>query len=334
MMLKKQMEQLKNVGEIYFYDFNKETNTLFAKTEEGELISITFDTVYEGKRFFEKEKLSAITISPVDEESAKNLLKPFAKLTIEVEGVKDEYSHFTTNASITLKDQKGNVWFEVKEWQGNGFDMLESVDFEYEQHNYDPLFLNPVVISSNLFMNDGATANTMEKLSHVKKDASVVIINNAEPQYGITSVNGFKQYGYTDVQELTVSKEKITEQHSIIKKADLVVLSGGNPWVLLKDLRATNALLYLSDEATLVGVSAGAMVLGEHIQFVEDLAPSYNENNEFFYSNGYDLFDGKIIVPHCDEEQYFTKEQIKKSLSYYDEQAIFINSIDEVKETL
>ena len=195
------------------------------------------------------------------------------------------------------------------------------------------VLFNRVILSSNLFMNENATQNTMAKLSSFRDDSEILIINNAEPDFGITSVKGFQEQGFTTIHEITVSVEHLEEQIGLIKKADLVVLTGGNPWRLLQDLRQTNALYHIRDDATIIGVSAGAMVLGKDIEILDEFSPELNENGEYSYSQGYNLFDGKNIIPHCDEEEYFPKEKMDQAIGDSSHAYLFINKNDEIKES-
>ena len=171
-----------------------------------------------------------------------------------------------------------------------------------------------VILSSNLFVKEGSTNVTLKKIEaflqelNLKKEEAIVsVITNAEPKYGITTVEGLARNNFQRVFEMVLSEHNIEEQCGIIEKSDIVILTGGNPYPLLEALKVTGVLNHLIDDCVLVGVSAGAMVLGKDIE----LASESCENKYGIPSDAFNYFGDHIIVPHYAEEGYFSKESIQ-----------------------
>ncbi|WP_199615267.1 Type 1 glutamine amidotransferase-like domain-containing protein [Paenibacillus alkalitolerans] len=82
---------------------------------------------------------------------------------------------------------------------------------------------------------------------------------------------GFREAGFLDIE---------FDDADILHKYDVICLNGGNPFYLLHHLRLSGAdkiIAELSEKGvTLVGISAGTMVLGPDIEIVVHFTPEFN----------------------------------------------------------
>lgn len=191
--------------------------------------------------------------------------------------------------------------------------------------------MKKIIISSNLFMNVEATKTTLSKLQPLSPHANIVIINNAEPAYGGTTVNGFQSLGYERIHEMTVSIVALEEQIKYIQKADVVVLTGGNPYPLLRALKETKILDYVKEDSILVGVSAGAMVLGAGLDFLKDLSPELYEETPL---DTFNWLNNHSVIPHANEEGYFSKEKMAEVIKKTNIPFILLDQFDEELSTI
>lgn len=88
---------------------------------------------------------------------------------------------------------------------------------------------------------------------------------------------------------------------------DVFYICGGNPFRLLRELKASGAAEVIEElmerDAIFIGVSAGAMIFGPHIEIVNSFTPSMNEMN-LTDLNALNIFP-KPIFPHYGREDKF-----------------------------
>ena len=137
---------------------------------------------------------------------------------------------------------------------------------------------------------------------------SAVIITTASPKkelnpFAIQARVDLESMGFGQVTFLDVEKEPIDS----LRDADVIYISGGNPYVLLHHLRESGADQLLrniaNEDVIIVGVSAGAVVLGSSIRIVEWFSPALNTIDIKDFT-GIQLFDFSIL-PHADRKDLF-----------------------------
>lgn len=142
----------------------------------------------------------------------------------------------------------------------------------------------------------------------VSKRNLAIIFTTASPkkesnQFAIQAKIDLQEMGFEQVTFLDVEKESI----DCLQDADVIYLNGGNPFTLLNFLRKSGAdrliRMKAEEDCVIVGVSAGAVVLGTSIDIVDWFSPSLNtERLESF--TGCQLF-GFSLFPHADREDLF-----------------------------
>jgi dipeptidase E len=117
---------------------------------------------------------------------------------------------------------------------------------------------------------------------------------------------GFQNIQFTDVE---------FDQPELLFQYDVIYISGGNPFYLLFHLKKSGADFVLKKLALqgtiIVGVSAGALVLGPNIDVVNAFTPNMNiyAMNEL---TALEMTDA-LIFPHYDREDLF-QDPAKKSI--------------------
>jgi dipeptidase E len=119
----------------------------------------------------------------------------------------------------------------------------------------------------------------MTSLDSSPSDTDVAIITTASAEWkeqnkhAIEAYNFFKRDGFRRIQFVDIEKEV----SDVLREFKIIYLSGGDPYYLLHQLRvsgADNALISLHAEGSiLIGISAGGMVLGPDIGFVDRVGP-------------------------------------------------------------
>ena len=112
-----------------------------------------------------------------------------------------------------------------------------------------------------------------------------------------------KEFGIETVTFLDIENETIES----LQAADVIYLNGGNPFVLLYFLRKSGADRLIQkrakEDCAVVGVSAGAVVLGSSIQIVEWFSPELN-TIKLENLTGCQLYNFSIF-PHADRADLF-----------------------------
>jgi dipeptidase E len=109
---------------------------------------------------------------------------------------------------------------------------------------------------------------------------------------------GFKKVDFNDIE---FDKPKLLEKYNVI------YINGGNPFYLLYHMKKSGADLILKDIAkqntVIVGVSAGAIILGPNIEVVNYFTPQINTvDMQDLTALG---LTNKAIFPHYDREDLF-----------------------------
>ena len=148
--------------------------------------------------------------------------------------------------------------------------------------------------------------NQFNKLISNKKLA--VIITTASPRkeqnhFAIRAKAELEEMGFRSVVFLDIEKEPV----DILHRADVIYINGGNPFTLLHYFKETEAIRVIQEKAKenciIVGVSAGAVVLGSSIRIVEWFSPELNKVNLESLSAAQLFFFS--IFPHADREDLF-----------------------------
>ena len=149
----------------------------------------------------------------------------------------------------------------------------------------------------------GADCRTMDRALLERVDGRVVVSALAGEQggdYATASARGvahFRALGAQDVVAAPDVRERPGDALDVLRTAGLVVLPGGSPSRLLTALRSTpvgDLLRELLDRgASLMGASAGAMVLGSWTVLPDRRGPSGPQVVE-----GLGLVPGVLVVPH------------------------------------
>ena len=165
--------------------------------------------------------------------------------------------------------------------------------------------MSKLLLTSTGFFHQKVRDQFNELISNKK---SAVIITTASPQkefnqYAIQARVDLIDMGFEQVTFLDVEKEAI----AALEDADVIYLNGGNPFRLLHSLRESGADELLQkrakEDCVIVGVSAGAVVLGASIRIVEWFSPSLNtiDLKDF---KGCELYNYSLF-PHLDRIDLF-----------------------------
>jgi len=183
-----------------------------------------------------------------------------------------------------------------------------------------------IMLTSNGLSTDDIAANFLSLFENdpVQMKACILTTASLQKEQNIYArkakadlVNmGFATVDYLDI-EFDEAKQ-LTNYHCIY-------INGGNPFYLLEHLKQSGAdqvIRDLNDQQVLIGVSAGAMVLGNNIEIAEFFTPEMNARNLqdlsglklvnlslFPHSNREDLFNdphGQTIADRIDvfEQRY------------------------------
>jgi len=109
---------------------------------------------------------------------------------------------------------------------------------------------------------------------------------------------GFKRVDFNDIE---------FDKPELLEKYNVIYINGGNPFYLLYHMKKSGADLILKDIAkqntVIVGVSAGAIILGPNIEVVNYFTPQINTvDMQDLTALG---LTNKAIFPHYDREDLF-----------------------------
>jgi dipeptidase E len=109
---------------------------------------------------------------------------------------------------------------------------------------------------------------------------------------------GFKKVDFNDIE---------FDKPELLEKYNIIYINGGNPFYLLYHMKKSGADLILKDIAkqntVIVGVSAGAIILGPNIEVINYFTPQINTvDMQDLTALG---LTNKAIFPHYDREDLF-----------------------------
>lgn len=161
-----------------------------------------------------------------------------------------------------------------------------------------------IVVTSNGFFTDEIRA-AFQKIAGDFSTAA--IITTASPR---KELNRFARKAQADLIELGAKDVSFIdiefENPSALLGFDVIYINGGNPFLLLHHFRRSGAnkiLELVNPETTIVGVSAGSLVLGPSIEVVQHFTPEMN-TIPLDDLNGLSMID-RIVFPHYDREDLF-----------------------------
>ena len=168
--------------------------------------------------------------------------------------------------------------------------------------------MTKILLTSNGFYTEDIKNQFLKLIDREISQLNVTIITTASPK---KENNKFAQKAKEDFQEMGFQKIDFTDlefenPERLIEK-DIIYISGGNPFNLLYHTKKSGAdeiLKHLaSQNVIIVGVSAGAILLGPHIKIVQFFTPQMNTLDIKDFS-ALNLTD-KLIFPHYDREDLF-----------------------------
>ncbi|TCI20457.1 peptidase E [Exiguobacterium sp. SL-9] len=165
-----------------------------------------------------------------------------------------------------------------------------------------------LLLTSNGFYTDSIKGHFLNLVGDEVYELNVAIITTASPhkennKYAQKAKEDFKQMGFQNIDFIDLE----FESPECLIQQDVIYIGGGNPFNLLfhfKNSGADNILRQLiSKNIVVVGVSAGAILLGPNIEIVNFFTPQMDKLNTQDYS-ALGLTD-KLVFPHYDREDLF-----------------------------
>lgn len=165
-----------------------------------------------------------------------------------------------------------------------------------------------MLLTSNGFYNDAIKKRFLELIKGERDELDVAIITTASPQkeqnrFAQKAKEDFKDMGFQKIDFIDL---EFDDPESLSLK-DVIYINGGNPFDLLFHFKQSGADRIIQDimdkNVVIIGVSAGAVVLGPHIHIVRYFTPHLDTRNTVDYS-ALDLTD-RLAFPHYDREDLF-----------------------------
>ena len=192
-----------------------------------------------------------------------------------------------------------------------------------------PLLLTSTGLSTT------AVINQLEKMYPLNEQTKVAIITTASPQ---KADNRFALKAKQDFQKLGVSEKRIRffdfdqDDADELRNFELIYISGGNPYYLLQAMNQVPAIKeifqqILQRSGVIIGVSAGALVLGPDIELVHLFTPQMNEWLTDFSALH---LTNQYIFPHYDRSDLFGAE-IESRIQLFEQQKEI--SVQRLKDT-
>jgi len=170
------------------------------------------------------------------------------------------------------------------------------------------LIMLRLLLTSNGFYTDTIEKQFLKLIDGEISELKVAIITTASPQkennrFAQKAKEDFRELGFQYIDYIDLE----FDNPEILTQKDVIYINGGNPFNLLFHTRqsgADNILRELiSKNILVVGVSAGAVLLGPDIKVVHFFSPQMNKLNTINFS-AVGLTD-KFIFPHYDREDLF-----------------------------
>lgn len=178
------------------------------------------------------------------------------------------------------------------------------------------LIILKLLLTSNGFYNDAIKEQFLKLINGEPNELNVAIITTASPQkdknrFAQKAKEDFKDMGFQNIDFIDI---EFDNPKSLAHK-DVIYINGGNPFNLLFHTKQSGADSILRELVTknvvIVGVSAGAVILGPNIKVVHFFTPQMNALNTKDFS-ALDLTD-KLVFPHYDREDLF-KDSTSKTI--------------------
>ncbi|MEV5113000.1 Type 1 glutamine amidotransferase-like domain-containing protein [Peribacillus frigoritolerans] len=168
--------------------------------------------------------------------------------------------------------------------------------------------MNKILLTSNGFFTDLIKQQFLQlidgDLSNIK--ATIITTASHKKQNNRFAMKakedllgfGFKRVDFNDIE---------FDKPELLEKYNVIFINGGNPFYLLYHMKKSGADLILKDIAkqntVIVGVSAGAIILGPNIEVVNYFTPQINTvDMQDLTALG---LTNKAIFPHYDREDLF-----------------------------
>lgn len=178
------------------------------------------------------------------------------------------------------------------------------------------LIIVKLLLTSNGFYNEAIKEQFLNLINGEPNELDVAIITTASPQ---KEINRFAQKAKVDFKDMGFQKIDFIDieydnPESLAQK-DVIYINGGNPFNLLFYTKQSGVDSMLQELVTknvvIVGVSAGAVLLGPNIKVVHFFTPQMNALNIKDFS-ALGLTD-KLVFPHYDREDLF-KDSTSKTI--------------------
>lgn len=168
-----------------------------------------------------------------------------------------------------------------------------------------------LLLTSCGFYTDSIKETFLDLIDGDFRHLKVSIITTASPKkeknrYAQKAKDDFEAMGFQNVDFIDLEFDK----PELLTQNDVIYISGGNPFSLLFYAIKSGAHDILkklaAQEVVIVGVSAGALLLGPNIKIVQFFTPEMNTLNLSDF-NALEITD-KLIFPHYDREDLFGNE--------------------------
>lgn len=174
--------------------------------------------------------------------------------------------------------------------------------------------MTEMVLTSNGFFTEGIRKQFLEQMEDDVEYYKVGIITTASIQkennrFALKAKKDFLQMGFTQVGFIDIEYDNL----QLLEQCQIIYINGGNPFYLLYQMKKSRTDIILRDFACrgnmIIGVSAGAVVLGPNIEIVHYFTPEMNSIKlRDFKALG---LTNKIIFPHYDREDLFLNSEGK-----------------------
>lgn len=168
--------------------------------------------------------------------------------------------------------------------------------------------MSKLLLTSNGFFTEQIKNQFLQLICGELSDLKVSIITTASPlkennQYARKAKEDFIQMGFHTIDFIDIEYD----EPETLRQYDVIYINGGNPFDLLYHMKKSGTDLILKSLATqniiIVGVSAGAVILGPNINIVNYFTPQMNA----VYLNDLTALGltNTYIFPHYDREDLF-----------------------------
>ncbi|ENQ3080620.1 Type 1 glutamine amidotransferase-like domain-containing protein [Bacillus cereus] len=174
--------------------------------------------------------------------------------------------------------------------------------------------MSKLLLTSNGFFTEGTKKQFLQLINGETCNLKVSIITMASPlkennQYARTAKEDFIRMGFHTIDFIDIEYD----DPEILRQFDVIYINGGNPFYLLRHMKKSGCDRILKSLANqniiIVGVSAGAVILGPNINIVNYFTPQINTINLRDLS-ALGLTD-TYIFPHYDREDLFANNAEK-----------------------